>query len=431
MIDKINKFVDKNVVLIFTIFIFIQPFLDALTGIMLYSFNSNITFSSIIRILFFVFCIYYLLFIGNKKNKKVLYILLLYSSIFLIVNVVFKMRSNFYLEFKYLLNSIYFPVLLMFIFEILKDKHINKINLFKTLIIYILLIFIPNIFNIGFDSYAYSKTGSNGFFYSANAIGNIISIISPLYLSYLIINKKRLYLLVFLIMYIYILVTLGTKAPLLCALIIFIYFIISYTIKLFKAKKYIYLSFELVILIVITFTFINIIPKTPFYKNLVIHLEYLKIESLSDLLTLKNIDHFLFGSRLTFFKEELNIFNNSNIFQKLFGIGYSYENKLMKIAEMDYFDTFIHHGIFGFLIIYLNYFIMLINIFKCYLKKFNKNFLDINKSLKVISIVISILCALLTGHELATPSVSIFVSLIIVIVYNEFHMYKENDVSNI
>ena len=59
---------------------------------------------------------------------------------------------------------------------------------------------------------------------------------------------------------------------------------------------------------------------------------------------------------------------------------------------------------------------------KSYLKKFKSNFLNIKKSSMVISIIISILCAFLTGHVLATPAVSIFISVILVIYYNEFKM---------
>ena len=52
----------------------------------------------------------------------------------------------------------------------------------------------------------------------------------------------------------------------------------------------------------------------------------------------------------------------------------------------------------------------------------NGVFLNIKKSSMIISIIISILCAFLTGHVLATPAVSIFISVILVVYYNEFKM---------
>ena len=135
-----------------------------------------------------------------------------------------------------------------------------------------------------------------------------------------------------------------------------------------------------------------------------------------------NIDHFVFGSRLSFFKKTFNIYLGSNIIQKLFGIGYFLNGKIIKLVEMDYLDIFLHQGIIGFIIILFTYFKTIFYIFKSYFKKFKSNFLNIKKSSMIISIIISILCAFLTGHVLATPAVSIFISVILVVYYNEFKL---------
>lgn len=418
MIEKINNFIEKNIILIFTIFLFIQPILDLITGIVLYYNKITFTFSAVIRILFLIFTIYYLLFISNKKHMKALYLLFIYCILFLTINVIFKLNSNIVLEFKYLLNNIYLPVLLIFVFSILDNKNIDEKNLFKIFIIYLILILIPDLFNIGFNSYAYSKTGSVGFFYSANAIGSIICIISPLFISYLVTNKKTVKLIIFLLLYFYILFTLGTKAPILCTGIVLIYYFILYMVNIFKNRKYLHILISLTIIFIFIIGLMIIIPSTPFYKNLVIHLNFLKIKKISDLFTFNNIDHFIFSSRLSFFKNSFNIFINSSIFQKLFGIGYVLDGKQLKISEMDYLDAFIHQGIVGFLIIYYIYLKSIFNIFKFYLKDFKNNFFNIKKTSMIISIIISILCAFLTGHVLSTPSVSIFVTLIIVISFN-------------
>ena len=108
-----------------------------------------------------------------------------------------------------------------------------------------------------------------------------------------------------------------------------------------------------------------------------------------------------------------------SIFSKLFGIGYVYNNKILKLSEMDFLDMFINQGIIGFIIIYYNYFKLIFNILKTYLIKLKKYILDIKISSYIISIIISILCALLTGHVLSTPMVSIFVCTIICISYKE------------
>lgn len=425
MINKINNFINKNIIFIFTIFLFMQPILDIITGVTIYYFKSSFTFSSIIRILFLIFTIYYLIFLSDKKYKKMLYFIFTYSVLFILGNIIFKTNNNIAFEIKTLLNNIYLPIMLLFIYKILKDNEINEKNLFKILTIYLLLVFIPNIFNIGFNSYAYSKTGSVGFFYSANAVGSIISILSPLLISYLIINKRKLYLLVFLTIYSYVLLTIGTKAPILCFIIILIYYYLLYIANMFKNKKYICILISTLTIFIFIFCLIKIIPSSPFYENLLIHLNFLKIKKFSDLLTFKNIDHFIFSSRLSFFSKTFNIFIKSSVYQKLFGIGYVLNLKQLKLSEMDYLDTIIHQGIIGFIIIYYSYFKSLFCIFKSYIKKFKMNFLNIKSSSFIISIIISILCAFFTGHVLATPSVSIFVALVIVISYNNIYERKK------
>ena len=46
-------------------------------------------------------------------------------------------------------------------------------------------------------------------------------------------------------------------------------------------------------------------------------------------------------------------YRRSNIYQRLFGIGYLKNGQETKQIEMDYFDIFINHGLIGFSIILL------------------------------------------------------------------------------
>ena len=119
-----------------------------------------------------------------------------------------------------MLINIYLPISLIFTFQIFYNREFNRKKIYSVLLIYMLFVFVPNLFHIGFDSYAYSKEGSVGFFYSANAIGSLISVITPLLISELVIKRKKVYLILFVLIYGYILLTLGTKDPKLCALIL-------------------------------------------------------------------------------------------------------------------------------------------------------------------------------------------------------------------
>lgn len=415
MIKEINKFIKKRSMLIFTIFLYLQPLLDAITGIMQ---NQNMHFKTamVLKILFFIYALYYVVFVV-KKNLKYVCFLCVYSLVFFITNIFLKSDGNLFLELEILIKSLYLPVMLLFVLTLFKENKFNIKHLYYILLIYVLLIFIPDVLKISFNSYAYAKEGSVGFFYSANAIGGVLSFIMPILVAYLVKNKKIMLLILFSLIYTYIIFTMGTKAPILCMLIVILYFVILFIIKLFKNKKYLKLITMFMIILLTLIVFIKVIPKTAFYKNLVIHLEFLKIKKLTDLLTFKNFDHFIFSGRLSFLKESFLLFKDSSFVQKLFGIGYFFNGEQIKTSEMDFFVTFIHQGIFGFLLVYYAYFKCMFVIFKNYFNDFKDNFVNLKRSSLILSLIISILSAFLAGHVLETPSVSIFVVTIMASTY--------------
>ena len=62
---KINNFLDKNIEKILLIYLMLQPFLDVIAAISLNHFHINNMISSILRLLFLVFCVYYLLVLNK------------------------------------------------------------------------------------------------------------------------------------------------------------------------------------------------------------------------------------------------------------------------------------------------------------------------------------------------------------------------------
>ena len=160
--EHINKFLDKNINKIFLIFLFLQPIIDVLTAVMLHVFSVEFTIGMFLRILFLGLMLYYIVFINKKSHKKALiYLSLIFIYIFLFcINILStKGWSAFGYEFKNLIKSFYFPILLVIIYNLFNDKrNIIKPRLLKNLfIVYLLLVFIPNIFGIGFDSYEITK----------------------------------------------------------------------------------------------------------------------------------------------------------------------------------------------------------------------------------------------------------------------------------
>lgn len=425
---KINSFFEKNIEKIFLLYVYIQPFIDVITAIMLNVFKIEFTLGVIFRFIFLMFMIYYLIFVNKNKSKKksIIYlaIILIYFIFYNINILVTKDINALSFEFKNLIKTFYFPIVLICIYELFIENG-SKVTtklLTKLFIIYSSLILIPNILNIGFKSYEITKSGSIGLFYTANEVGAIISILLPIFL-YQIFNKKNILLnIIIFILLTYLLTSIGTKGPLLSLLIVTIYHMVNYIRKCIKRKLYISLSiFSIAILVAVT-SFILILPKTNFYKNIKTHLEFLEIKEAKDLLEFKKIDHFIFSERLSFWTKTNIIYTNSNISSKLLGIGYidnySTDEVSMKMIEMDFIDIFYRHGIIGFIIYFSIPFIYIIKLIKKYISD-KKNLDRKIASTYLLSIILSLVLSLLTGHVITSPSVSIFVALIINLFYNE------------
>jgi hypothetical protein len=114
----------------------------------------------------------------------------------------------------------------------------------------------------------------------------------------------------------------GTKTSFITLIITiimsFIYLVI-YSIKKKTYKNLIKISLITIIGIV---GISLIIPKTNFYKNIEIHLDYLKVDKVTDIFKdEKLIDHFIFSQRLTFLNDKAKIYSNANNYQRLFGLG--------------------------------------------------------------------------------------------------------------
>lgn len=400
--ENINIFIKRNINLILGIFVLLQPIIDLLTGI---SIKFDIFFSSgiIIRVLFMLFTLYYLIFVSKSLyRKKSIFILL---SIFAYI-IIFSIIHLSYFEFSNLIRTFYFPIMFISIFNISdENKILDNKYLLISLFIYVSIIFIADITNTAFNSYEIAKTGHVGWFNSANEIGAIIGILLPILFESI---YKRFNIAKILLLFLTIFVTfkVGTRIPLISIFICLVVYYIKYMIFFFKnnyKKTFILGIFTLII--ATSFTFI-LIPKTPIYKNIIIHTNYLKIDSVDDIFRdAKTIDHFIFSERLSFLNNTNKLYANSNIIQKLVGIGYKSNEKMI---EMDMFDIFYRHGIIGF-IIYFGSIASLIITNKN--KKFNINYL--------LPFLLTLFISFFAGHVFIAPAVSIFVIILLLKLFLE------------
>ena len=400
---------------IFLIFLYLQPFLDVTSGVLLH-FGYSVTISSIVRLTFMFFCCIYLFFyVKDKKVNIYLLLLGLYFVMYTITILITKGTPALIYELKNLLTTYYFVVLLLTLIKAYKSKKLDFKNLYIIYVIYLLLVFIPNVLGIGFDSYWHSKEGSVGWFLSANVVGSILSILLPL----LIINIKKINisLIILTIINLYVIFGIGTKVPVLSFIIIVITNIIYYMISLVKKQQYKKLSIIILPIIIIITLSISIFPKTSFYKNIVIHINYLEEKDNGNISTQHIVDHFIFSQRLTFEEKTRKAYNKSSFLEKVFGIGYienySTDEVRLKTVEIDYFDVFYRHGIIGFILFFTPVIYVIYKIIKD-IKNINYRNLNI-----ILSIVLILLLALFQGHIFVTPANSIYVSLILALTYNK------------
>ena len=384
-----SKYLDKNISKIILIFIFLQPIIDLLTSISINYLHLTISVGIVVRSLFLVLIIYYYVFIRKISKKQLMYLLgiLVFSLSFIIFIYLSKepMGSNIVSLIKYL----YFIILLILIDS--KDLKISKRNLFYIALIYILLIFVPRMLSFDFNSYREGNIGSVGIFNSGNEINAILIFLLPIYLTNLLKEQSLAYRLIFFAVMAYVSLLTGTK-------VLLFFFLLITLIKILPETKKLSNKAKIVSLIGVGITcalLVFLIPKTNFYHNIVLSLEYNNINSFKDIFSYNFLNNVIFHERLTFLVNNFNIYINSGIRSILFGIGLTSNSILLKEVEMDLYDILITFGIIGTLL-------LVIPVIK-YLISLNKQDKDL-----IIGTIFLLIVSIISGHVLLSPAVSIY-----------------------
>ena len=410
-----NQWIKKNFNILLIIFILLQPILDLITGIDLHLWKVNLTFGIVIRIVFLLFILYSVLFVYKKKQNYLYYsMIIVYGILYIIGMLLYENKTEIFSQVQGLCRVFYFPVLLVSLYSLKDEIKISKMTLMVVLITYLVCILVPNCLNLGFESYEITKAGTLGFFNSANEISGIISILTPIMILIFINTKKIIPIIIISLIYIFVILTIGTKTPLLSLGIIVFFTYIWFVYKEIKVKEFKKIVISFLALTILVTAIILILPKTNFYKNIKTHLNYLKLDSVTEVFKKEElVDHFIFSQRLTFLRNRKEDYTQANNYQKLFGIGYLNGKKPAKAVEMDYFDIYYSHGLIGFIIYFgiYGYFFYLI------MRKRRK--LDFTQYLIYISIILSIFLSFFTGHIITSPAVSILVAIILLMLVKE------------
>lgn len=390
--DKFNKIIS----LILMILVIFQPVMDALTYLQIrYSFNF-LSISSIIRTITLCLIILYLLF--TKDKRKEIWFLLIYFIAYLGIQSLI-LNNDFSNSLNSILTIFYLPSIIIFLNKVNIDKkYFNLKIIMFTYLIYLNLIIVPYLFKYGnyANNFYEGKNGFYGLFYGGNEISNILVIILPLVIEYLVQEKSYFLIVLTFIELLLCIYLVGTKTLILGSIIISIYFLFKYLRPVYKSldNKKKYSLWTLLILLIIGT--IILLPKMAVTKNIIRAINYYGF-NLNNIFSLNGLDKLIFSSRLEILDKVSNLYLNSPLINILMGLGKSYVNTFKGI-EIDVFDIFFSIGIIGILVYgYL-----------CF-----KNIKDIKlKGIYLFTFILSIMISLVTGHILNTPNVSIYVGLL-------------------
>ena len=392
---KLNNTIKTNITTIIGVFLIISPFLDLFTSIGIKYNIDQLTIGIIIRGLFMLLMIYYSIFLKDNKKQTIIFLSVIFTYIALFLTKTILTNGNITYETTVIFKTFYFIILSITFINLEKPIDIKYyIACFTT---YLLLVFIPNILNIGFNSYEIAKVGQVGWFNSANEISTILSILTPILIAYLMTKKNKILSVLYLIIILITFFSIGTKVPILSLAIICGFYLLYSLYKLIRKKDTKKITFILTGLFIIIISTVILLPKTSFYKNIKIHLEYLEVDNIVEIFTdTELIDHFLLGSRLKLLSQNIKTYKESSTVEILLGIGAEHRQ-----SEMDFFDIFINYGIIGFALIAT---ILIILIIK-QKPKYTAN--------TKLSLLLAITIAFLSGHVLVSPAVSIFIPLLL------------------
>lgn len=386
----------KLVSIVLMILIILQPIMDAVTYLQIrYSFNF-ISLSSIIRTVTLGLMLLYLLVI--KRRRKEILFLIGYFIIYL-TSQIFLLHKGFSSSLNTILTIFYLPIVIIFMHEVdTNESYFNLKIIMITYLIYLNLIVIPYLFKYGnyADNFYEGKNGFYGLFYGGNEISNILVILLPLVIEYLVRKKSYFLIILTFIELLFCIYLVGTKTLMLGSIIVSIYFLFKYLRPVYKkfSKKKKGILWGLAFLIFLGI--LVVLPRMAVTKNIIRAIEYYDF-NLSNIFSLNGLDKLIFSGRLEVLKSVGNLYRNSSLFSILLGLGKSYII-LFKGIEIDLFDIFFTLGISGILVYG---YVMLKNI------KSEKL-----KGVYLFTFILSMVISLITGHVLNTPNVSIFIGLL-------------------
>ncbi|NLJ19463.1 O-antigen ligase family protein [Globicatella sulfidifaciens] len=392
--------------IIWLTFLMLQPFIDMIA---LYS-NS---LPSLIRGGFLLYSA--ILLIKQKRARIYLTLISLYGLTHLVLIYYLKDPVSLTVEISYLIKTAYFPIVLLFAKNIFQNDTYVNVILFNQLIINLIMI-LSGMTQTGKRTYdMLAKQGHTGWFFSGNELSVILMIGLAMILFKLMTetHKKGFFLLFpFLIVHMMNMMIVGTKVSLFS---IFILLGVA-TLLAFKRESNKSLGTTLLILFfIVYFAF----PHTPAGHNTLRLVNEPELTEVQDQNNEQVIDQMLSGRR-DFLFNNIKQYKNAPLALKSFGLGYGglYDDQ-PKLVEMDAFDWLFGFGLIGTLILIYPLLVLALEITGQLNWRLSKQ-----TFLLLIALLLTGGSAFTAGHVLSAPAVSIYLILLLIILYQSFNKHK-------
>ena len=198
------------------IFLLLLPVVDLITALSSRLFPTPLSLGVIVKTIFLMMMVLYVIFKSTSKYKKISIIYMLMIIIYIFIYILTKIKylyiNQLIEECMYIFKMFYLPLLFTSFICYFDDKKFDKNKLIKVFIInfitYIIFLLLPLLTNTGFSTYGYGLPGTIGWFYSPNEVAIILILLFPF--IYKKLKNNVLYFIIILIS-IFTIATIGTK----------------------------------------------------------------------------------------------------------------------------------------------------------------------------------------------------------------------------
>ena len=422
------------------IFLLLQPLIDLVTSVMTKFEVGVISLGIVVRGLFILCMIIYLMFFCNTKYRRgsifIMVLLGIYVCLYFFTKTELLTNFSFFVtDTIYLFKYMYFLVLFITMFNFYEQYKLDYkkiINIFLiNLFVFSLLIIIPYLTNTSFSSYAENRgDGVVGWFYAANDISVILVSLFP-FIIYKLNEKIELKYILLGVLVIFSCFLVGTKVAyfgILLTLILSLFYYLFYIKK--KWRNIVIVLFLLVGALVVSGNssvvgnIKNRVDKYEEYKETGTNIK----EGNNDIVVREDdsaVTIVVLSYRDKLLKNTYDIYKTRSFGEKVFGIGFSNREsinntRIEKLVEMDFFDVLFHGGI-ALVLLYAIPFLM---IGICFIKFFIKEKFKIGLSgwISGYLIILGLGISTFSGHVFSSPSVLIYYALIMIMFLEYFKL---------